>query len=363
MSVPIRAQSAEAKTPVHGYYYWMVEIAAVKVFIDHGVFEAIPADGSIAIDELAEKTNADSHLIERFSKFLVAAGVLTFPTAGQVAHNDASRRLAEPRIKLLYRHIFDFFMIPAAKWPEYFVENGLKEPVSSDRVPFGFAAGEPDKTLYQILETRPQRHEEFNRAMAAAVETMPITGMYDFSWIGKYAAASKDNHERPLFVDVGGGKGQALRAILKENPSIDASRCVLEDQSAVIDEAIQEADEALSKVAKVKMSIFEEQPVRGALVYHIRRVLNDWSDADCVKILSHLRNACVADSRILISEQLIPEQPSLDLAAFDIWMFNFSGKRRNEKLFQDIATKAGLRISNVSRDDDSGGGIIEMVPV
>lgn len=82
--------------------------------------------------------------------------------------------------------------------------------MSSHRVPFGYAAGQPDKTLYQILEIlegRPERNEEFNRAMAAAVETMPITGMYDFSRIGK----SEIEPERALLVDVGGGKGQARK--------------------------------------------------------------------------------------------------------------------------------------------------------
>lgn len=259
MTVPIRGQAAEAKSSVHGYYYWMVEIATVKTFMDYGIFEAIPAQGSISIADLAKQANADISLIERFAKFLAVAGVLTSPIPGQLAHNDASRQLAEPRIKLLYRHIYDFFLVSAAKWPEYFVENGLKEPVSSDRVPFGYAAGQPDKTLYQILEGRPERNEEFNRAMAAAVETMPITGMYDFSWIGK----SEIEPERALLVDVGGGKGQALRAILQENEGIDASRCVLEDQPGVIEEAIREEDEALKDVKKVKMSIFEAQPIKG----------------------------------------------------------------------------------------------------
>lgn len=98
-------------------------------------------------------------------------------------------------------------------------------------------------------------------------------------------------------------------------------------------------------------------------MYHIRRVLNDWPDEDCVKILSHVRDVCADDSRVLISEQIIPEEPSLDLAAFDIWMMNFAGKRRNERLFEGIARRAGLKITAATRDEDSGSGIIEMVPV
>ncbi|KAJ5972066.1 uncharacterized protein N7479_001984 [Penicillium vulpinum] len=353
----------EAKTPVHGYYYSMVEIAIVKVFMDHGIFKSIPEEGNISISDLATKADADSTLIERFCKFLVAARVLESEEPGLVAHTAASKQLADDRIKLLYRHVFDFFMIPAARWEEYFDKHGLIEPPAADLVPYGLATGHPDKTLYEILETRPKRNEEFNRAMAAVVETMPITGMYDFGWIEEYIKNHDIDSERPILVDVGGGKGQALRQILQEHPSIPASRCVLQDQPEVIEQAIQESHEGLISVKKMAASFFEPQPIKGALVYHIRRVLNDWPDDDCVKILSHVRKVCAEDSRVLVSEQIIPEVPSLDLAAFDIWMMNFAGKRRNGRLFEGIAKMAGLKITAVTRDEESGSGIVEMIPV
>lgn len=266
MSTSSECRCHEAKSPVHRYYYSMVEIAIVKVFLDHDIFKAIPDEGDISISDMATKVSADPSLIERFSKFLVAARVLASPAPGHVAHTAESKRLADDRMKLMYRHVFDFFMIPAARWPEYFEQHGLKEPPAANLAPYGFAAGHPDKTLYEILETRPERNEEFNRAMAAAVETMPITGMYDFSWIGNYADKhGPSSSDRPIFVDVGGGKGQALRAILQENTSIPASRCVLEDQPEVIQQAIQEDHEALIPVKKIAASFFEPQPVKGEL--------------------------------------------------------------------------------------------------
>ncbi|KAI0205155.1 O-methyltransferase-domain-containing protein [Astrocystis sublimbata] len=356
--------SPEAKSPVHGYYYWMVEIGIVKVFLDHGVFEALPEHGDMAVADLAEKTGAELSLLQRFSNFLVAAQVLASESPGRVAHTEASLRLREGRIKLLFRHIFDFFLVPASQWEAYFETHGLREPTAANSTPYGLATGHPQKTLYEVLETRPQRSAEFNRAMEATVEGMPITGMYDFGWIGEYATRPSESgaaSSRPVFVDVGGGKGQALKAILQENPTIPAARCVLQDQPEVVDQAVQESDSILQPVTKIGVSFFDEQPVKGALVYHIRRVLNDWPDEDCIKILSRVSAACADDSRVLVSEQLLPDSPSLDLAAFDIWMMNFGGKRRNARLFQDIVAKAGLRIVSVSRDDVSGSGVIEMV--
>lgn len=46
----------------------------------------------------------------------------------------------------------------------------------------------------------------------------------------------------------------------------------------------------------------------GALVYYLRRVLHDWDDADCVRILQNVAKSMSPEkSRILISEQLISE--------------------------------------------------------
>lgn len=102
---------------------------------------------------------------------------------------------------------------------------------------------------------------------------------------------------------------------------------------------------------------------KGALIYHIRRVLNDWPDEACVKILSHIREACEEDSRVVVSEQLLPINPLLDIAAGDIWMMNFGGKRRSGQAFAHLASKAGLKISSISRQEGSNHAMIEMIPV
>ena len=107
--------------------------------------------------------------------------------------------------------------------------------------------------------------------MAAALGGMPITGMYDFSWVGEYATRPQDTEagsSRQLIVDVGGGKGQALKAILDEDERISAARCVLQDQSDVIREAVQEGD-VLGPVKKVAASFFEEQPIKGSTLHQL----------------------------------------------------------------------------------------------
>jgi hypothetical protein len=100
----------------------------------------------------------------------------------------------------------------------------------------------------------------------------------------------------------------------------------------------------------------------GALVYHIRRVLNDWPDDDVVNILSHIASACEPDSKVLVSEQILPSPPKLLTSVVDIFLLSLGGKRRTEQMYRDIASKAGLRVTNVFQDPNTYTAVLEMEP-
>lgn len=100
----------------------------------------------------------------------------------------------------------------------------------------------------------------------------------------------------------------------------------------------------------------------GALLYYLRRILSYWPDEGCVRILRNIREACAADSRILVSDHLLPDRPSLDVVAGDICMMNFGGKWRDESMFHELASRSGLKISSISKGKNSDFADIEMVP-
>ncbi|KUI55349.1 Demethylsterigmatocystin 6-O-methyltransferase [Cytospora mali] len=387
-------RAVEAK--VYGYFYSFVEMGVVKTFIDHQIFQALPADGSdIAIADLAAKTSrfddaasvssdsasassesssasasasaSDSNvnLLERFCNYLIASDVLSQGSAPRrVAHGRTSRFFLDEGVALMFSHLFENCLLPVAHWPEYFETNGFAEPRQANVTPWGLSWGYPDKTNYEVFAMFPEKALPFNASMKVGVQDMPITGMYDFSWIGEYASASGSSlkdRERTLLVDVGGGMGQALKAILAENQDIPPWRCALQDRPETIVEVKKEADPALAQVQKFGASFHGEEPVKGALVYHIRRVLNDWPDDDVVNIFGQIRAACAPDSRVLVSEQLVPDSPSLMMGALDIFMMNFGGKRRNERQYGELAERAGFRLSSVSRHGSSDSAVIELV--
>lgn len=96
----------------------------------------------------------------------------------------------------------------------------------------------------------------------------------------------------------------------------------------------------------------------GALVYYMRRCLHDYSDEECAKILQHISSAMVADSRLLVVETLLGDQPSALQAAMDLAMMTISGKERTLANFEDITGRAGLKITKVSQNP-GGTAVIE----
>ena len=90
-------------------------------------------------------------------------------------------------------------------------------------------------------------------------------------------------------------------------------------------------------------------------------MLNDWPDDDCVQILKQIRTACAPDSRILIVEEVLLPSPSSMNLTQDIFMLNLGGKRRNEKMFQELAARAGLRVNGMFTNEKSNCGVVELM--
>lgn len=124
------AEFSLAETPIGKYFASMAEMGVMRVFVEHGIFDAIPADSAegISLEDLTAKLGVEYNLIERMAAFLLSVGVLTAPAPGRVAHTPASKAFTDPRVAQFYSYLFDFFMGPTTRWPDYFKANGLAEP-------------------------------------------------------------------------------------------------------------------------------------------------------------------------------------------------------------------------------------------
>jgi hypothetical protein len=144
--------------------------------------------------------------------------------------------------------------------PKYFEEYGRREPQSLSHVPITYAYGEPELSYYEMIEKDPPRHKRFHRAMQSLEQKMPIGGIYDFKGL---VASSKAQPERLAFIDVGGGRGQAIKTIHKDYPELELGRCMLQDKPEVIESVEATEDPELKHVQKMPIDFHVSQPVKG----------------------------------------------------------------------------------------------------
>jgi hypothetical protein len=123
----------------------------------------------------------------------------------------------------------------------------------------------------------------FDGAMTAIMlrANRHVLAAYDF---GRFARV----------VDVGGGRGAFLGAVLDANP---AMRGVLFDQPHVVEGAV--VGERCEVVAG---SFFDAVP-EGADAYLLKAVLHDWEDEDAVRILRRCRAAIPDHGAVLVVER------------------------------------------------------------
>jgi hypothetical protein len=212
----------------------------------------------------------------------------------------------------------------------------LLHGVRTGETPFRRAHGVP---MFEYFERHPEDLKIFGEAMTnvSMTENPAIAAAYKFSAM------------RSL-VDVGGGNGSLLRAILGANPKL---RGVHFDQPLVSARARADVSLTAQSVADrcgfEAGSFFEAVP-KGGDAYMIKRVLHDWSDEEAVKILSNCRGAMNAKARVLVIESVIQPGNTPDRGKLlDVQMFVIGGRERTKTEFAALFKEAGLRLTRVIR--------------
>ncbi|KAL2023267.1 hypothetical protein VTK56DRAFT_3005 [Thermocarpiscus australiensis] len=331
----------------------MADIAAWNLFLDWKAFDHIPQDGHISISDLAQALDAQESLVARIANLLVALGkLLPGPAPDTLQHSRVSPlyRSDSPTGPLCAVAVGNG-MKPYAHWPEYFRAYGRREPPGQTHTPFAFSWGRPELPPWEVKALHPEYAALFTKCMKSreiAGGDMKVAGpgaLYDMSWIGE--EARKRGDEERVVVDVGGGLGQLLKDVLTAVPGLKAGQCVLQDRPEVIEEAREAGDEVIRDVVMMEHDFHTEQPVKGALVYLLRRVLLDYPDQLAVGILRQLAEALPVDNpkaRVIIMEERLLDTPVTQNRIVDFVMLNLGGKLRNESMFAEIAAQAGLRV-------------------
>jgi hypothetical protein len=159
-------------------------------------------------------------------------------------------------------------------------------------------------------------------------------------------------------VDVGGGTGSLLAAILRARPKV---RGILVDFPSTVARSVEtfQAAGVADRVTAVGQSFFDPL-LSGADLYLLKNVLGDWPDREAIALLHQCALAAQSGGRVIVLGGVSPDEsigPSPEL----LMMVLVGGKNRSLTEFRELAREAGLEVQATGRQQ-SGRFVVECRP-
>jgi hypothetical protein len=299
----------------------------LRLVADLGVADRIPPYDNLGIDALSAACGVQSQPLIRVLRALAAFGVFVVAGDGRIAHSARSRLLRTDTPNSMH-HSARFWAAPGS-WAAW----GKLDVAMAGEVPYVAAW---NMSRFDYLRTHPDEARSFDAMMANFPDHRhaAIAAAYDFSGT-------------TLIADIGGGNGAALRHILSRFPT---PRGLLFDRDDVV-RSVQRTDLMDGRIELVGGSFFNNVP-NGADVYMLIRVLHDWSDEDCQRILRSCRTAMGPDTVLLIAEQILEPDPARGRATgylMDAQMMAMFGtaRERTSDEFADLLSASGFALGRI----------------
>ncbi|OJI97340.1 hypothetical protein ASPVEDRAFT_49365 [Aspergillus versicolor CBS 583.65] len=326
-------------------YNGHLRIAVVRLAISSGLFRSLSqSQDALSVTQLAEHCTADYGHIERILRYLASNNIIEEVGQGQFKANKTTHILADGKAGIFASHSFDFTGRIVQAFPEFIIENNYEDVTDGTKTPFQ-KAFDTDLHCFSWLAQYPELVEQMQQVMKSFRSGDWIQGFDQFE---KDALDSEDQSERIFLVDVGGGSGHQCIEVRDRYPGLHG-RLVVQDLPEVVKEA--------PEIPGVKIEandMFQEQKVKGAKFYYLRRIFHDWPDAQCIQILKNLRSSMASDSQVLIDEVVLPETnvPWQTAMADLAMMILLGGRERTQKQWAALAEQSGLRIAYIHAYND-----------
>jgi hypothetical protein len=197
------------------------------------------------------------------------------------------------------------------------------------------------RDFWADLAAHPPLRESFDRQMAHRLRAEVPRLATGFDW-GRFAT----------IVDVGGGPGTLLAAILAAHPGTRGRLVDLDVAAAGSTFAAHGLEDRASAVVG---SFFDPLPA-GADAYLLCDILHDWDDEQAGRILAGCVEAARPAGRILVVEAVGGRRAAtdMDLAMLVI----FGGRERHVSEFRALAAPHGLELDAVT-DVSEGRSVLE----
>ncbi|WUQ33233.1 methyltransferase (plasmid) [Streptomyces sp. NBC_00239] len=282
--------------------------------------------GRHTAQELAEAAGVHAGALERLLNYLAVRGVFDRDDEGRYTLTALGEPLREDH--------------PSGVRAWFDVEGSGRGELSFVDLPHSIRTGEAafpvryGRPFWEDLAADADRAASFNKLLGddVAVRSPGIATGFDWASVGHV-------------VDVGGGNGSLLTALLTEHPGLRGTVVDLPD-------AVQSAKETFAaagldhRANAVAGSFFDELPA-GAGGYVLSLILHDWDDEQATAILRRCAEAAGTGGSVFVIESIGSSGDSphtgMDLRMLCI----YGAKERGVAEFTELAAAAGLRLAAV----------------
>lgn len=286
------------------------------------------SDGPLTAEAIATQVDANPDAVFRMLRTLASRGIFAQQADGRFTLTpmaDALRADAPTSVRGLV-----LFWGDQRHWEHW------------SQLPYAVQTGQPavdalrGKPFFDFLDDDPEFAALFNEGMTSVseMEIGPVLAAYDFTGAG-------------TIVDVGGGHGGLLAAILRKWPQ---SRGILFDSEAVVEgaPAVLNAAGVADRCTVVGGSFFESVP-SGGDVYVLKHIVHDWDDSNALQILRNIRAAISSSAKLLVIESVVPDDDREHLSKIlDLEMLLVAtGRERTAAQYAELLRAAGFRLTRV----------------
>ncbi len=298
-----------------------VRVAATLRIADH------IAEGRRTAPELAEAAGVHADTLERVLRHLVTAGVLLRDEAGRYALTVLGEALRDDHPRGLRAHLD--------------IQGPLgRADLSFVRLLHTVRTGEPAYpaqygcSFWEDLAADTALGAAFDARMGldVAEEAPDIVAAYDWGTLGHV-------------VDVGGGNGTLLMALLTAYPALRGTVVDLPGPIAAARQALAAAGLA-ERAEAVVGSFFDPLPA-GAGGYLLSAVLHNWDDAPASAVLRNCAQAAGSRGEVFVIERIRPDGAIWSTARDLQNLSYFGGRERTLAQFTALAADCGLEGASV----------------
>ena len=285
------------------------------------------AEGARSADELAHATGVHAPSLYRLLRALTGLDLLVEDDAGRFSLGPLGDALRTGPASLREHAAFFGDMSLWDAW------GRLEHSVRTGEPAFRHAHG---VSFFDYLDQHADTHDVFQTWMTRQTERqIPlILEAYDFSSFRRV-------------IDVGGGHGRLLAAIMRDNPRLQG---VLYDLPDVVENATYLRDpDLVARCETVGGSFFDGVP-SGGDCYLLKLVLHDWDDDRALAVVRNVREAIADRGRLLLFEFVMPRTNEFHHAKFmdlNMLVLTEGGRERTANEFSDLYRAGGFSLSRI----------------